>query len=115
MLTYKNQIPHKAVKNLRCGEKPKAWDPSTLFPDKDDLQICEEMADFFNNISQEFAPLSESDFPQTHNRQLVPLMPHEVSARLKAAKKSNAMVPGDVFPKMISDLADFIAIPLTKI
>ena len=42
-------------------------------------------------------------------------MPHEVSAKLKAAKKSNSTVPGDIFPKMVNDLSDFIAVPLTKI
>lgn len=54
-----NSIPHRAVKNLKCGEKPTSWDPSEIFPGADDVEIAEKMATFFNNISNECIPITE--------------------------------------------------------
>ena len=53
--------------------------------------------------------------PRTFACPLRFLYPHDVSARIKHFRKPKSMVRGDVFPKLVTELADFFAIPLTSI
>ena len=40
---------------------------------------------------------------------------YEVSTRLKKMRKPKYMVPGDIYPQLVSQFFDFLAIPLTAI
>ena len=40
---------------------------------------------------------------------------HEVAARLKKMRKPRLMVPGDIYPQLVTLFSDFLAIPLTAI
>ena len=66
-------------------------------------------------MSQEFNPLEDEDIPSTFGCELPKLELHEVAARIKKFRKPKSMVPGDVFPKLVTLLSDFFAIPLTDI
>ena len=57
------------------------------------------------------------DIPTSRVRDqiLQPLMPHEVSSRLKHCKKPHSTVEGDVMPQLVSAFHDLLAVPLMKI
>ena len=63
------------VKAFQAKEKPKAFNPMSLFPGKTEREVAYELAAFFNRISSEFQPLKPADIPRTHDRQLPVLAP----------------------------------------
>ena len=69
----------------------------------------------FNTISREFRPLEPGEVPSTFSQPLPILLRHEVAARIKHFRKPKSMVRGDIFPKLMTLFADFLAIPLTSI
>ena len=105
----------KHVKNFNTVEKPKEFDVRQLFSSKTDAEIVEELAVFFNAVSQEFSPLKPSQIPSTWREELGALQCHHVSARIRKFRKPKSMVKGDVFPRLMTDSSDFFAIPLTNI
>lgn len=110
-----HQIPYRAIKDLKGGERPPPWDVRDINPDLDDQQTAECLADYLNSISSEFQPLHAEDIPLSYDKQYDFLQPHEVSKRLKESKKPKSMVVGDLFPQLVTEFSDLIAIPLTKI
>ena len=40
---------------------------------------------------------------------------HEVAARIRKFRKPKSMVPGDVFPQLVTQFSDIFAIPLVDI
>ena len=73
------------------------------------------MADYFNRVSSEFDELGPGDIPCTRDKELPQLHEYEVASRIRRFRKPKSMVPGDIFPKLVTRFADFIAIPLTDI
>ena len=53
---------YSAVKMFKEPEQPKKWDVRVLFPNEPDQFISEEVANFFNQISHEFSPISDGHF-----------------------------------------------------
>ena len=86
-----------------------------LFPGKNDNEVANELASFFNRISQEFDPLEPSQIPRSHNRELPILQAYEVAARIKSFKKPRSMVRGDIFPSLMDRYGDLLAVPLSDI
>ena len=113
--TDANRSFFRLVKAFNTPEKPQTFDVRSLRPGKTDQEVAEELADHFNRISAEFDGLSPDQIPTTKNRVIDPLMPHEVSSRLKHFRKPKSMVAGDVFPALITKFSDFFAIPLTEL
>ena len=113
--TGAHQIPYKAIKDLKGGERPPQWDIRDINPDLSDAETAETVAEFFNAISREFRPLTENDVPQSWNKNYPFLLPYEVSARLKFSKKPKSKIKGDIFPQLVAAFPDLLAIPLTKI
>ena len=105
----------KLVKNYKTTDRPKAFDPRELFPALDDKAVAEKIADYFNEISHEFSPLSTMDIPTTYDKHIERLSPDQVATRLRNHKKPNSMVLGDVFPKLVNDIAHIIAVPLADV
>ena len=77
--------------------------------------MADVLADFFNKVSREFDALEPHQILITKDRKLPVFQCGEVAARLKRFRKPKSMVPGDIFPKLVTDYADFFAIPLTSI
>ena len=70
----------------KSAERPKPYDVRLLFPGKSDLEVANELAGYFNEVSREFEPLSPEDRPVTEEKTLPYLAPHEVAARIKYFK-----------------------------
>ena len=87
----------------------------SLLSGKSDNEVSEVLAEFFNKISCEFDPLQPDQIPVMFKSGLPELQKFEVSTRLRKFRKPKSMVPGDVFPKLVTCLSDFFAIPLTDI
>ena len=117
MLTSKggNRTPYTAIKNLRSHDKPKLWDVRSLQPEMSDKELAEDMAEFFNKISDEFRPLHTSDIPESYASTMPRIEEYEVSARLKNTRKPKTITKGDLFPSLVERSCDFLAIPLTQI
>ena len=105
----------KNIKAYKTGDRPKVFDVRTLCPGKTDGEVAEELAAYFNRISDEFAGLSPADIPLTKSRSLPTLETYEVAARIRRFRKPRSMVRGDVFPSLVTRYADFFAIPLRSI
>ena len=103
------------VRSFSRVEKPKQFDVRDILPGRSDQQVAEELADFFNKVSREFDPLEPGQIPVTKPASLPRLHKHDVSSRLKHFCKPKSMVPGDVFPRLVTDYANFFAIPLTDL
>lgn len=103
------------VKAFKTKDRPKAFDPMSLFPGKNEAEVAHELASFFNRISAEFEPLEPSDIPRTHSRTLPVLLPYQVEGRIRAFKKPKSMVRGDIIPVLFNKFATLLVFPLTEI
>ena len=106
---------YKNVKNFSKFERPAQFDVRELLPGQSDIEAAESLADFFNAVSQEFEPLRPDQIPSTKPRGLPRLQEFEVSGRIKRFRKPHSMVPGDIYPNLMTKLSDFFAIPLSNI
>ena len=110
-----NRNFYRHVKSFSRFEKPAVFDVRSLFPGSTDKQAAEKLADYFNEVSREFEPLEPHDIPCSKPSGGATLERFEVAARLKKMRKLKSMVPGDVFPQLVTMYSDFFAIPLTSI
>ena len=88
--------------------------------DKDDKLVCEEIADYFSAISQEYNPINRNSFPAHWNEPSYPnnapiLEEHEAYKLIKEAKTTKSSVPGDLPQKINNEFAVELAVPLTII
>ena len=105
----------KTVSAYKTAEKPKAFDIRELRPGVKDKELANEVAGYFNRISDEFSPLDPFEIPSTYNRQLPLLGELEVEKKLLECKKPRSMVEGDIFPKLVSLCARSLSVPLASI
>ena len=105
----------KLVKNYGTSEKPKTFDVRDLRPGKPDRDVADEVAQYFNQISDEFSPLKPWEIPQTYGRDLPKFTPEMVEKRLHEMKKPNSMVEGDIFPKLVNECSGWLSVPLSDI
>ena len=61
-------VSFNALKHINVPSKPKPWQPQQMYPEKQEDELLEYMADFFNMISVEFKHLTNSDLPETFDR-----------------------------------------------
>ena len=100
---------HKVVKSFSSKEKPKPFDVRTLMPGKSDAERCEEVAEYFIRVSDEFVPLLA---PVRCSEERVPPELHKIASRLRHMKKPRSQVRGDIPPELATEYADILAIPL---
>ena len=105
----------KNVRNYSSAEKPASFNVRDLCPGEPDVAVANEVAEFFNKISQEFSPLDPWQIPTTYHRDLPKRTPLMVQERLQSIKKPNSMVEGDIFPKLVPLCAEALSIPLSDI
>ena len=103
------------IKAFKSADRPKQFNIKDLRPNNTEEEIENEAAAFFNRISAEFQPLSPEEIPATYHRELPLLSPAQVQKLLCDAKKTNSMVSGDIFPKLINRCAPYLAWPLSAI
>ena len=109
-----NRNFYKHVKNFSRFERPEQFEVKSLLPGQPDQEAAETLADYFIRISQEFKPLDPGEIPVARPPGSKPLALYEVVARLKM-RKPKSMVPGDIYPQLVTDFSDFFAIPLTSV
>ena len=71
-----------------------------MYPGYTDREIAEDLAQYFNEISQEFEPLPGLD-EEIRNTPRNPPEPYEIASKLKSIKKPNSVVYGDISPVLI--------------
>ena len=86
-----------------------------MFPDKQPAEVAEELAVFFNEISNEYEPLDVSKIPTTYERQLPILSDEEVAERTKIVKKPTSTVPRDIPAALFTRFANLPVSPITTI
>ena len=104
---------YRTIKTFQTKEAPILWEIFSLFPGKSKFEIAEEVATFFNTISQEYPPLP--DPTRANDQQPIIIQEYEVAARLKSFKKPNSQVFGDINPSLVTQCADLLAHPLAYI
>ena len=106
---------YKHVRNFSSFERPTLFDVKTLLPDLTDEEAAQRLAEYFNAVSREFDPLSPDQIPVTRPSNHPALCVHEVAKRIKKFRKPKSMVPGDIYPDLMTKFSDFFALPLTNI
>ena len=106
---------YKNIKSFRSAERPKSFDIRELKPEMSNVELANDVAGFFNRISNEFEPLDPFDIPRTYERDLPLLSAAQVEKCLKTCKKPVSMVDGDIFPKLVNNCAGALSIPLSNI
>ena len=96
---------YKNVKIFKSADKPKEFNLRDLKPELNYSELANDMEGYFHRISNEFEPLTEEEILRTHNRVLPKLQPCQVADRMRAIKKPTSRVEGDIFPKLVNDVA----------
>ena len=66
-----NRNFYEHVRNFAKAERPKLFDMREMLPDgQSDKQSAEDLASYFNRISNEFDPLGWGDVPCTRDKEL---------------------------------------------
>ena len=103
------------VKSYKSRENPPQFNVADLYPELDDREVAEELANHFNTISSEFGGLDPAQIPSTVSVSLPNLSIAAVMTRLKSFKKPKSMVKGDIFPSLVNRNAHVLACPLSHI
>ena len=77
-----------------------------------DDQIGEKVAAFFTEITDEYSPISRRDILLGPIKAREKIEPYQIAARLRTMKKPESLVPGDIFPQLVSVYSDLLAVPL---
>ena len=102
---------YRNVKSFSKAEKPKLFDVRDLMPKaQTNDQIAESLATYFNCVSDEFEPLTPEEIPCTRDKELPVLHEYEVAGRVRKFRKPRSTVPGDIFPQLVTQFADFLAV-----
>ena len=105
----------KHVKAYSSKEKPKAFEVTDLFPDLNEAQTAEALAEHFSSIGGPQAPLKPEDVPTSYDKPRPVLDPYTVMQKLKTMKKPKSTVRGDIFPALVNRAAGALAFPLANI
>ena len=103
---------YNTVNTFKTKESAKQFDVASLYPDSSDIEIAEIIAAFFNRISTEYEPIPD---PIREDSEVIHVLPHEISARLKNFKKPKGQVIGDINPQLVTKFHDILALPLSII
>ena len=102
---------YKAVRLLNSKEAPIQWEIFSLYPELDESEIAEIVAEFFNGTSKEYPSLPDPSIEWNSSMPEI-IAIHEVAARIKSFKKPKSTVYGDINPVLVTQFSDLLAIPL---
>ena len=82
--------------------------------------VCEEIADFFSSISQEYAPINRTLLPENLNHVSCPtnapiIEEYQIYDMIKESKLTKGSVPGDIPQKILKEYAVELATPIRNI
>ena len=101
-----------AVKALGTKGKSADWSLGDLFPNMSEREAGNTAGEYFTKISSEFQPLTQT---RTVGETRRPITEREVEEKLKAAKKPNSSVRGDVLPRLVKKHYPALVKPVTMI
>ena len=79
---------YRNVCNFGAAERPKLFDVRDLMPEgQSDAASTDQLADYFNRISNEFEPLRPGEIPFTRDKELPVLHEYKVAARIRKFRK----------------------------
>ena len=110
-----NALFYRNVRAYNSAEKPKIWNVKSVKPELSDAQLALQLLEYFTQISNEFSPLKAHDIPKTFNRKLPVLKSYQVAERIRRIRKPRSRIEGDIFPSLMTEFADVVALPLTDI
>ena len=105
----------KHIGNLLGNSGKPRWSPKEMFPDSTDEEMADKLADYFNGISMECAPLNLSEIPTTNDRSLPVLAEQKVAEQMRYMRKPNSIVTGNLPTKLYKTYATQLAVPVTSI
>ena len=114
-MTTPGAISYNALKHINTPSRPKAWNPMQLFCKATRKNALEQMAGFFNKLSEEFENLTDCYKHESFDRDRRIFSPSDVIKRVNAIKKPKSMVPGDIPPKLIVRAITGLASPVADI
>ena len=113
---------YRTIKNLGSisGENKNTQFEILEHSDKPDDKICEEIANYFSSISQEYPPLDRDLLPSHLNHISYPtnapiIQEYQVYDMIKTSKSTKGMVPGDIPQKIVKEFAAELAVPISNI
>ena len=111
----KKALAYTALKNLQCPGKKESWNICNMEPEKDEKDVVEELATFFNKITEDYAPVRWEKVQKTYDRPTYDLTPEMIEKRIRESKKPNSTVEGDFPPRLVNNVAKKISVPLCDI
>ena len=108
-------VYYRAVSKLKDKEKSPAFDIRSMFPDLTDKAISEQVAEYFNRITEDFVAIDDGDEARFPGEERITVTAEDVEKRLRECKKPKSMVACDVFPDLIDKYASKWSVPLSII
>ena len=105
----KRSLAYTALKNISCPYRQKPWSITDIDPGKEEVDIVEDLAEYFNNVAAGHGDFDPTDWKRTYDRPIYKITAEMIEKRIKETKKPNSMVPGDIPPKLLTELAPYIA------
>ena len=105
----KRSLAYTALKNINCPTRPKQWSITDLDHEKQEEEIVEELATYFNSVTEDHPGIDLSKIEKTYDRPIFELTAEMVENKIKTSKKPNSSVPGDIPPKLLNRLAPVVA------
>ena len=93
-----HKMSFMALKNINRPDSDTRWTILELYPDLDERQTLEKLADYFNKISSEFVNLEEHDLIKTWEREISEISEAMILERVGNMKRPKSSVPGDSHP-----------------
>ena len=104
---------YSAAKRLASAAPPDRWEVSNLFPGLKPSEVCQEVLDFYGNISS--AGIQQPpDIPRVEGG-LSPFTVERTTELLRAAKKSDSRVDGDPLAHLVRCYPEAFAVPVAAI
>ena len=91
------------------------WSPLQMYPGTDKKEVANNLATFYNDISNQYKPLDLNKIPRTFDRLLPVLTAEDVIKGMKASKKPASTVPGDIPAILYNMHTSKLAPPVTHL
>ena len=79
IMSGKTNKLHDCVRAFVNNDKKKEWSPRQLYPGKSEGEAAESLAEDFNNISNQYAPLNKLEIPVTYDVDIPVLTPQMIT------------------------------------
>ena len=106
---------HQCVRALIDNDKKKDWTPLQLYDNASEAQTAENLAAYFNDISNQYTSLQEHQIPDSFEQEKPMLTPQDIIKEIKEGKRTKSRVKGDLFINVLVNCIDLLSVPICKI